>query len=124
MCLQFSSLECISAPQVQPFVMEMSRNCNVIAYCKASGEFPLEFIWTLNGTRIKEQEDKNVAFYQPRDRESVLFIINVTRDNHGTYECTAKNALGEHQQTAHVSQDLYFGNVLENPIFFQNKGLS
>ena len=102
--------------------MELSNSCNVIAVCKARGEFPLEFIWTLNGTRITE--DKNVALYQPRFRESVLYIINVNRDNHGTYECTAKNVLGEHQQTTDLSQDLYFGNVLENPILFQNKGLS
>ena len=94
----------ISAPEVKSFFMEKMEKNSIRANCKVSGELPLNFTWTLNGAPVTG--DGNAALFQPRFRESVLYIENANEHNIGRYTCNVSNILG------HQTATFLLGNIL------------
>ena len=58
---------------------------NVTLTCNATGDTPLTYQWTMQGSTGSLNND---------DTTGILTLINITMENFGTYTCTVTNALG------------------------------
>lgn len=99
------------SPQIVPFTFgdgpansgeSMSTICTI-----SRGDYPLEFLWYLDGEKILTKDREDISISNTK-RRSVLEIESVSAHHAGEYTCAVSNAAGA---TSHSSILIVNGNL-------------